>query len=74
MTSKEKEINSRLLQVRQGVLEVMKDIDSKELYDKLVKVDRDICEVRDFVTGKTNMRKSLSSTEGDFNNGGKDDE
>lgn len=74
MTNKEKEINLRLLQVRQGVLEVMKDIDSKELYDKLVKVDRDICEVRDFLTEKTNVNKSLSGNEGDFNNGGKDDE
>lgn len=74
MTNKEKEINLRLHQVRQGVLEVMKDIDSKELYDKLVKVDRDICEVRDFLTVKTNVDKSLSGNEDDFNNEGKDDE
>ena len=49
MTDKEKQINLQVLDIRASLHNIMKDIESKELYNKLVDIDKQIYEIREIV-------------------------
>lgn len=49
MTDKEKQINLQVIDIRANLHNIMKDIGSKELYNKLVDIDKQIYEIREIV-------------------------
>lgn len=49
MTDKEKQINLQVIDIRASLHNVMKDIEPKELYDKLVDIDKQIYKIREIV-------------------------
>jgi hypothetical protein len=49
MTDKEKQINLQVIDIRANLHNIMKDIESKELYDKLVDIDNQIYKIREIV-------------------------
>ena len=51
LTDKEKQINAQVIDIRANLHEIMKDIESKELYNKLSDLDRQIYKIREIVKG-----------------------
>lgn len=49
MTDKEKQINLQVIDIRANLHNIMKDIEPKELYNKLVNIDKQIYEIREIV-------------------------
>lgn len=49
MTDKEKQINLQVIDIRASLHNIMKDIESKELYNKLVDIDNQIYKIREIV-------------------------
>ena len=49
MTDKEKQINLQVIDIRANLHNIMKDIESKELYNKLVDIDSQIYKIREIV-------------------------
>ena len=49
MTDKEKQINLQVIDIRASLHNIMKDIEPKELYNKLVDIDRQIYKIREIV-------------------------
>ena len=49
MTDKEKQINLQVIDIRANLHNIMKDIESKELYNKLVDIDNQIYKIREIV-------------------------
>jgi hypothetical protein len=49
MTDKEKQINLQVIDIRASLHNIMKDIEPKELYNKLVDIDKQIYKIREIV-------------------------
>jgi hypothetical protein len=49
MTDKEKQINLQVIDIRANLHNIMKDIESKELYNKLADIDNQIYKIREIV-------------------------
>jgi len=49
MTDKEKQINLQVIDIRANLHNIMKDIEPKELYDKLVDIDNQIYKIREIL-------------------------
>lgn len=49
MTDREKQINLQVIDIRASLHNIMKDIEPKELYDKLVDIDKQIYKIREIV-------------------------
>lgn len=49
MTDKEKQINAQVIDIRSSLNEITKDIESRELYDKLISLDNQIYKIREII-------------------------
>lgn len=49
MTDKEKQINLQVINIRANLHEIMKDIEPRGLYNKLVGLDRQVYKIREIV-------------------------
>ena len=49
MTDKEKQINLQVIDIRANLHNIMKNIEPKELYNKLVDIDNQIYKIREIV-------------------------
>jgi hypothetical protein len=49
MTDKEKQINAQVIAIRANLHDIMKDIEPKGLYNKLVGLDRQVYKIREIV-------------------------
>ncbi len=49
LTDKEKQINAQVITIRANLHEIMKDIEPKGLYNKLVSLDREIYKIREII-------------------------